>query len=187
VAPDITRQLNAFRKGDKAALDNVLPAVYAELRRLARSSLARERPGHTLQPTALVHEAYVRMVDQREVDWENRAQFLGIAAHLMRRILAQYAVRRGAAKRDGGERVLTIDLASVEDGVSREDLFVIHDALERLAAFDPQQAQIVELRYFGGLSIEEAAQFLDISPATVKRDWTMARAWLLRELGRSSR
>ncbi len=179
-AQDITRQLTAWRKGDKAALDNVLPAVYAELRRLARSSLARERPGHTLQPTALVHEAYVKLVDQREVDWENRAHFLGIAAHVMRRILTQYAVRRRALKRGGGETP-TVDFGS-GTSLSPEDVLQIHDSLEKLAAIDPQQARVVELRYFGGLTIEEAAEVLDISPASVKREWSMARAWLLREL-----
>jgi RNA polymerase sigma factor (TIGR02999 family) len=180
-AHDITRQLTAWRKGDKAALDQVLPAVYAELRRLARSSLARERPGHTLQPTALVHEAYVKLIDQREVDWENRAHFLGIAAHVMRRILTQYAVRRRALKRGGGEAP-TVDFGVTGKPLSPEDILLIHDALERLAEIDPQQARVVELRYFGGLTIEEAAEVLEISPATVKREWSMARAWLLREL-----
>ncbi len=180
---DVTEQLTAWRKGDKSALDQVLPLVYAELRRLARLSLARERPGHTLQPTALVHEAYLRLTNQREVDWQNRAQFIGIAVQVMRRILAQYAVRRAAAKRGGNADHISIEVSLDNAPGAQIDLIRVNEALEKLAAIDEQQARIVELRYFGGLTIEETAEVVGISTATVKRDWAMARAWLSRELG----
>jgi RNA polymerase sigma factor (TIGR02999 family) len=175
---DITEQLVAWSKGDKAALDDVLPLVYNELRRLARHSLLRERDGHTLQPTALVHEAYLRLTGQREVDWHNRAQFIGVAAQIMRRILSQYAVRRSAMKRSVPPVTLPLEAAST----SPVDLLIINRALDKLTMLDEQQSRIVEMRYFGGLSIEETATVLGSSPATVKREWTLARAWLLREL-----
>lgn len=185
-ARDISEQFIAWRKGDKAALDDVLPVVYNELRRLARFSLQRERADHTLQPTALVHEAYLRLMGQREVDWRNRAQFMGIAAQMMRRILAQYARRRGAAKRGGAAMPVTLEFA-VEDSPSAQmELLRVNEALDRLAAFDDQQARIVELRYFGGLTIEETAEAMSVSPATIKREWALARAWLLRELSEAT-
>jgi RNA polymerase sigma factor (TIGR02999 family) len=162
-----------------------LPAVYAELRRQAGRAMRRESPENTLQATALVHEAYLRLVDQRRVVWRNRAHFFGLAAQLMRRILVDHARERHAAKRGGGLRQLTISEANApapsppDEGV---DVLALHEALERLAALDPDQARLVELRYFGGLSIEETAEALDVSPATVKREWAIARAWLRREL-----
>jgi len=157
------------------------------LRRIAAGYLRRERDGHTLQPTALVNEAYMRLVDQRDVTWQNRAHFLGIAAQVMRRILVDHARARLTAKRGGG--VAPITLAGAAHGGAQEtddvDLLALHDALERLAALDPEQARLVELRYFGGLTIEETAEALGVSPATVKREWALARAWLRRELSGS--
>jgi RNA polymerase sigma factor (TIGR02999 family) len=178
----VTQLLVAWGDGDKAALDELMPAVYDELRRLAQSYLSRERPGHTLQTTALVHEAYLRLVDQRSVNWQNRAQFFGIAAQMMRRILINHAKDRRAKKREGyASRV------SLDDAVSffeeRElDLMELDEALNSLAVLDPQQTQIVELRFFGGLTIEEVAEFLNMSPATIKREWDSAKLWLRRQL-----
>lgn len=178
----ITDLLVAWGDGQREVLDDLLPLVYGELRRLASSYLQRERDGHTLRPTALVHEAYLRLVDQRRVRWRNRAHFYGIAAQIMRRVLVDYARARGAARRGGGaERIpLAEDQASVEP--RDVEILALDAALGRLAALDTRQARLVELRYFGGLSIEETAEALSISPATVKRDWTMARAWLHRAL-----
>lgn len=184
LAEEITS--GVVHRGTKEELDAILPLVYAELRRLARLSLSRERPGHTLQPTALVHEAYVRLQGQREVDWGNRAQVLGIAAQIMRRILARHAVKRSAAKRGGGVplQVATgpFEVPDGETPTAALDVVRVNAALDKLAQVDEQEARIVELRYFGGLTIEETAEFLGISPATVKREWKLARAWLLREL-----
>ena len=163
-----------------------MAAVYDELHRQAARAMGRETPDHTLQATALVSEAYLRLIDQRRVHWRNRAHFFGVASELMRRILVDHARGRLAAKRGGGAPQLTLtdaDSASdaaVETGV---DVLVLNEALEKLAAFDPHQARIVELRYFGGLTIEDTAEALDISPATVKREWAVARVWLRRELG----
>jgi len=179
----VTGLLQAWGAGDSAALDRLLPVVYDELHRQAQRHLRRETPGHTLQTTALVHEAYLRLVDQRQAHWQNRSQFFGIAAQLMRRILVDHARRHHAAKRGGSAIPVPLEegeMAAAESGV---DLVALDDALNRLAALDPQQARVVELRYFTGLGIEETAQALGISPATVKRDWAMARAWLKRELG----
>lgn len=178
----ITQLLVCGSAGDRAALDELLPQVYHELRRLAESYLGREREGHTLQPTALVHEAYLRLVDQRSVDWRNRAQFFGIAAEMMRRILVNHAQARGAAKRGGGAALVTLDEA-LEVFQDRDvDLVALDEALTALTALDQRQGRIVELRYFGGLSIDETAEVLGVSPATVKREWSAARAWLFREL-----
>ena len=180
--PDFTRTLKRVSGGERAALDVLLPAVYDELRRLAASYLRRERTGHTLQPTALAHEAFVRLVDQREVTWQDRAHFLGLAAQAMRRILADHARRRKALKRGGQDLRVTlerVDVAAPEGSVDAADL---DEALGRLAKLDERQAQIVDLRFFGGLTIEETAEVLEISPATVKRDWLLARAWLHREI-----
>jgi RNA polymerase sigma factor (TIGR02999 family) len=175
----------AWGAGDRAAGERLLPEVYAELRRCAARAMRRESAEHTLQATALVHEAYLRLVDQRRVQWQNRAHFFGIAAQVMRRILVDHARARHAAKRGGGATQLTLGdgdaAAPAADGAL--DLLALHDALERLAGLDPEQARLVELRYFGGLSIEETAEALDVSPATVKREWALARAWLRRELG----
>ncbi|MFN7924050.1 MAG: sigma-70 family RNA polymerase sigma factor [Bryobacteraceae bacterium] len=186
-ASDITRQISAARRGDKSALDALLPLVYGELRKLARSSLARERAGHTLQPTALVHEAYMRLTGQGQIDWANRAHLMAMAATMMRRVLAEHAERRGALKRGGGALQVTLDPEAVGGGSPGVDLLALDQALGRLAALDPQQARVVELRYLGGLTIEETAEALSISPATAKREWTMARAWLLRELSGPAR
>ena len=169
--------------GEKPALDDLMPVVYDELRRLAQHYLSRERAGHTLQTTALVHEAYLRLVDQKAVDWQNRAQFFGIAAQMMRRILINHARERNAQKRQGYATKVSLDEA-VSLFESREvDLVALDEALDKLAALDAQQAQIVELRFFGGLTIEEAAEVMAISPATTKREWEAAKLWLRRQLG----
>lgn len=184
-APAVTALLRAWTAGDDAALDALVPVVYTELRRQAARAMRRESTGHTLSPTALVHEAYVRLVQAERVPWQNRAQFFGVAARLMRRVLVDHARARHAAKRGGHDR--QISLADVgqaeEDGTDAADVLAVHDALQRLAALDPEQARLVELRYFGGLTIEETATVLSVSPATVKREWVIARAWLRRELG----
>jgi len=180
---EVTLLLAEAKRGDKAALGRMIPLVYKELRRLAGHYLRDERIGHTLQPTALVHEAYLRLVGQDRADWQNRAQFMGVAAQLMRRILVDYARQRVAAKRGGG--AIKIDDERFDVGASTEqseELLAVNEAVERLTELDPQQAQIVEMRYFGGLSVEETAEALGISPRTVKRDWAMAKAWLRTEL-----
>jgi RNA polymerase sigma-70 factor (ECF subfamily) len=179
----VTGLLQAWGGGDAAALDQLVPIVYQELHRQAQHYLQRESPGHTLQTTALVHEAYLRLVDQREARWQNRAQFFGVAAQLMRRILVDYARRHQAAKRGGSAIQVPFEEGAVAAAESEVDLMALDDALTRLAALDLQQARVVELRYFTGLGIEETAEALGISPATVKRDWAIARAWLKRELG----
>ena len=169
--------------GDKPALDELMPVVYDELRRVAQRYLSRERPGHTLQTTALVHEAYLRLVDQKSVNWQNRAQFFGIAAQMMRRILINHARERNAKKRQGYASKVSLDDA-VSLFENREvDLIALDEALDKLAALDAQQAQIVELRFFGGLTIDEAAEVMEISPATTKREWEAAKLWLRRQLG----
>jgi RNA polymerase sigma factor (TIGR02999 family) len=159
--------------------EDMLPIVYAELRRLAASYLRRERPGHTLQPTALVHEAYVRLMDQRQVDWSNRAQFMGLAAVMMRRILVNHARDRVAEKRGGGAEHVPLTLAGEGIGAPEVDLLDLHEALDELTETDPRKGRIVELKFFGGLTTEEIAEALEISSATVERDWKFARAWLL--------
>jgi RNA polymerase sigma factor (TIGR02999 family) len=163
-------------------VDELLPIVYQELRRLAAAYLRRERPGQTLQPTALVHEAYLRLLKDRPDRWQNRAHFCAIAAHSMRQILIERARARGALKRGGPQPRVTLDESLVAGEDRSIDLLALDEALERLAALDPEQARLVELRYFGGLTIEETAEAMAISPATVKRHWTVARAWLAREL-----
>jgi RNA polymerase sigma factor (TIGR02999 family) len=160
--------------------DRLLPIVYGELRRLAASYLRRERPGHTLQPTALVHEAYVRLLDQRQIDWSNRAQFMGLAATMMRRILVNHARDRVADKRGAGAEHVPLTLAGEGLGTVEVNLLDLHDALTDLAETDPRKAQIVELKFFGGLTTEEIAETLRVSTATVERDWRFARAWLNR-------
>lgn len=160
--------------------DRLLPIVYAELRRLAASYLRRERPGHTLQPTALVHEAYVRLIDQRQIDWSNRAQFMGLAAVMMRRILVNHARDRVADKRGGGAEHVPLTLAGEGIGTFEVNILDLHDALTDLGESDPRKAQIVELKFFGGLTTEEIAETLGVSVATVERDWKFARAWLYR-------
>lgn len=176
--PHLTRMLVAWSDGDAGALDDLVPHVEAELRRLARSYLRRERQAHTLQTTALINEAYLRLIDQRSVRWQNRAHFFGIAAQMMRRILVSMARARHADKRGGHEIPVPFD----DDlHLSREraaELVALDDALIDLAALDPRRAQVVELRYFGGLGVDETAQVLQVSPETVMRDWKRARAWL---------
>jgi RNA polymerase sigma factor (TIGR02999 family) len=167
---------------DPQSVDSLLPLVYQELRRLAASYLRRERPGQTLQPTALVNEAYLRLLKDRPDRWQNRAHFCAIAAHSMRQILIERARARGAQKRGGARARVTLDEALVSGGTRDIDLVALDEALERLAVLDPEQARLVELRFFGGLTVEETADAMHISPATVKRHWTVARAWLAREL-----
>ncbi|HEV7681609.1 MAG TPA: sigma-70 family RNA polymerase sigma factor [Pyrinomonadaceae bacterium] len=175
----ITQLLVRWNGGDKAALDQLMPLVQSELRRLAGNYLRRERSGHTLQPTALVNEAYLRLVDQKQANWQNRAQFYGIAAQLMRRILVDHARQHNAAKRGGSDQQrLSITSAHDVSDKPNLDLLALHEALEELAAVDPQQARIVELKFFGGLSIEETAEVMHLGHATIERDWKMARAWL---------
>jgi RNA polymerase sigma factor (TIGR02999 family) len=175
---EVTQLLAEMKLGNKEALPKLIPLIYNELRRLAAHCLRDERSGHTLQPTALVHEAYLRLVEQSRADWRNRAQFLGVAAQLMRRILVDYARQRVTAKRGGGRsEPLEGGAEGCEIG-QPEQVLAVDEALARLSKLDPQQAQVVELRYFGGLTVEETAAALDISPRTVKRDWTMAKAWL---------
>jgi RNA polymerase sigma-70 factor, ECF subfamily len=168
--------------GDRQSLDSLLPVVYQELRRLAAAYIRNEKPGQTLQPTALVHEAYLRLMKDRPERWQNRAHFCAIAAHSMRQILIERARARNAQKRWGDKARVTLDEALVHGGEQSVDLLALDSALERLAALDPEQARIVELRFFGGLTVEETADELGVSPATVKRHWTVARAWLTREL-----
>ena len=169
-------------RGLNAELDELMPAVYDELRRLAKNYLSHERPGHTLQTTALVHEAYLRLVDQKTVNWQNRGQFFGIAAQMMRRILINHAKERQAKKRQGYATKVSLDEAVSLFEKREVDLLALDEALNGLAALDPQQAQIVELRFFGGLTIDEAADVLGISPATTKREWDSAKLWLRRQL-----
>ncbi len=183
--PDVTPLLLAWGNGDAAAGEQLLPVVYAELHRQAARAMRREGDEHTLQATALVHEVYLRLVDQNRIEWRNRAQFFGVAAQAMRRILVDHARGQHAAKRGGGAQQVTLNDANqpiAADGDHAVDVLALHDALERLAALDPEQARLVELRYFAGLNIEETADALGVSPATVKREWAVARAWLRREL-----
>jgi RNA polymerase sigma factor (TIGR02999 family) len=175
-----TALLIASGSGDASARDRMLPLIYDELRNLAASYLRRERAGHTLQPTALVHEAYMRMIDQRQVDWSNRAQFVGLAAVMMRRILVNHARDRIAAKRGGSAERVPLTIVAAEIGAPEIDLLGLHDALERLTALDPRKGQIVELKFFGGLTMDEIARVVGVSRATVEREWTFARAWLYR-------
>lgn len=189
-AGEVTQLLLRWRAGDQAALTALLPLVYEELRSLARRHLRHERGSHTLQRTALVHEAFLRMVEQKEVDWESRTQFYGIASQMMRRVLVDHARRRSAAKRGDGAPHVDLDAVLQDEGeelppLAQEtaiDFAVIDDALKRLEALDPQQGRLVELRFFGGLSIKETADVIGVSSATVKREWAIARAWLQREI-----
>jgi RNA polymerase sigma factor (TIGR02999 family) len=179
----VTQLLIDWSEGDQAALDKLMPLVYNELRRLATNYLRRERAGHTLQPTALVNEAYLKLVDQRNAKWQNRAQFFGISAQLMRRILVDHARQHRAVKRGGSDQQ-RLSVTSAERIVkqSEVDLLALNEGLDELAKMDQQQSRIVELKFFGGLSIEETAEVLGISHATVERDWKMARAWLRQRL-----
>jgi RNA polymerase sigma factor (TIGR02999 family) len=185
-SPDVTALLSDWSEGKEEALERLTPIVYDELRRLARRYLARERRDHTLQSTALVHEAFLKLVDQKNVRWQNRAHFFAIAAQMVRRILVDHARAHQADKRGAGLPKLSLDEAI---GVAEKrdlEVLALDDALKSLARIDPQQARIVELRFFAGLSIEETAEIVGVSPATVKRDWVTAKAYLFRELSRPS-
>jgi RNA polymerase sigma factor (TIGR02999 family) len=179
---NVTQLLIDWSKGDKEALDNLVPLVYEELRRQAARYLRHERAGHTLQTTALIHEAYLRLVDQRNVHWQNRAHFFGIAAQMMRRILVDHARTKKRAKRGGSDIRVSFSEATLKAPDQDLDIVALDEALEHLAEIDEQQSKIVELRFFSGLTVEETAEVLGISPATVKRDWSMAKAWLHREI-----
>lgn len=186
---DITGLLGLWSKGDPAALERVTPLIYAECRRIAERQLRREHPEHTLDPTELVHELYLRLVDQRRATWENRAQFFAVAAQLMRRILVDYARARHAAKRGGAGAVfVSLEAAAATPEDPRiADVLAIDDALDRLAAHDPEQVRIIELRFFAGLTVDETAHVVGRSPRTIKREWSLAKAWLYRELRQSDR
>jgi RNA polymerase sigma factor (TIGR02999 family) len=179
---EVSELLLAWGEGDRAALDELFPLVYGELRRIAHRQLRGERSAHTLNTTALVHEAYLKLVRMDRIPWRNRAQFFAIAARAMRRILVDYAYRRRRQKRGGGQAPLSLADVVVMVDSRADELVALDQALERLEAIDPRHTRVVECRVFGGMSIEETAEALDLSPATIKRDWAMARAWLNREL-----
>ena len=183
---DVTRLLQQWSNGQEQALDRLVPHIHNELRKLAAGYLRRERPDHTLQPTALVNEAFLKLIDQRAVKWQNRAHFFGIAAQAMRRILVDHARTHAADKRGGGAQKVPLDEAHAIGPMVDVDLLALDEALTRLAAIDPQQSRIVELRFFGGLTMEEAAEVMRISPATIGREWRIAKAWLSAELGRTA-
>jgi RNA polymerase sigma-70 factor (ECF subfamily) len=182
--PQVTGLLMAWREGDKAALESLVPLVHAELRRIAQWHISHERIGHTLQATALVHEAYLKLIDARHVQWQDRAHFFALSSRLMRRILVDFARARGNQKRGGGAEKVSLDEALLVCAETSDDLVALDDALEALAVVDTRKSQVVEMRFFGGLSVEEIAEALNISVRTVKRDWIMARLWLMRELKR---
>lgn len=179
---EVTELLLAWSQGDGRALDRLVPLVYDELRRLARHHMRCERPGHALQTTALVHEAYLRLVNQRSVRWQNRAQFFGVAAQLMRRILVDHARALHSAKRGSGVPTLPLSEEATLSPERAEEIVVVDEALRRLKEIEPRKSRVVELRFFGGLSVEEAAEVLGTSPVTVARDWRAARAWLYHEI-----
>ena|SRR5438128_10145949 len=179
---EVTQLLLDWSNGDQSALDHLMPLVYEELHRLAHHYMRREPAGHTLQTSALVNEAYLRLIRQRDVQWQNRAQFFAIAARLMRRILVDHARTQKYAKRGGGALKVSLDQAAVVSQERAAELVALDDALQSLALIDPRRSNVVELRYFGGLSVEETAEVLRISPKTVRRDWNMAKAWLHRAL-----
>jgi RNA polymerase sigma-70 factor, ECF subfamily len=181
---EVSQLLRAWSDGDSAAFDKLMPLVYDELRQMAKRYMDRQPAGHTLQTTALIHEAYLRLVDQSEVHWQNRAHFFGVAAKAMRHILVDYARTRQAAKRGGAVQQVALDEAATVSVEQAAELAALDDALESLAAFDRRKSQVVELRYFGGLTVEETAEVLHVSPETVARDWRLARTWLLRELSK---
>lgn len=181
-ATDVTQMLQDWRSGDKSALDKLMPIVYDELRRIASNYLRKQRPGHTLQTTALVHEAYMRLVGKEDTDWQNRAHFFGFAAKTMRYVLMEYAALKETEKRGGGQIKLSLDEAIGTPEKQDFDLSALNDALETLAAMDERQCRIVELRFFAGLSNEEIAEALGISLATVNREWRLAKAWLRSEI-----
>lgn len=186
VPNEVTQLLLDWGKGDKAALDKLMPLVYGELRKLARRHLHREHPGQTLQTTDLIHETYIKLVDQRRVQWQNRAHFFGVSAQLMRRILVDRARRRNRVKRGGGVPVLALDENVVASQTSQLDLVAFDEALTKLAEIDQRKAQVIELRFFGGLSVDDAAEFLKVSNITIMRESKMAKAWLHRALNDGS-
>jgi RNA polymerase sigma factor (TIGR02999 family) len=179
---DVTQLLVAWRNGDEGARDELLPLVYQELHRLAHQYMSRERPGHVLQTSALVNEAFLRLIDQRDVQWQNRAHFVGLAGQMMRRILVDYARNRAYLKRGGSAIQVSLDEELIVSEERSADVVALDDALESLARLDERKSRLVELRFFGGLSIEETAEVLGVSPGTVMRDWTLAKAWLRREM-----
>jgi RNA polymerase sigma-70 factor (ECF subfamily) len=181
-AHDVTLLLQAWGGGDKQALDRLAPLVYRELRRIAGRMMAAERPNHTLQATALVNEAYVRLVDTQQVSWQDRAHFFALCARAMREILIDHARARGSAKRGGDQIAIELDEALAAAPSPEANLLELDDALKRLAEIDPRKSQVVELRFFGGLNLEETAEALKVSTKTVQRDWDLARGWLYREL-----
>jgi len=184
---DVTALLDDWSSGDRGALQQLLPLVYAELRQIAARQLRRERVHHTLQPTALVHEVYLRLIDQRRVDWRNRAHFFGVAAQVMRRVLVDHARRQSASKRGDGVARVAIEEAKGVAAPNEIPVLALDHALDRLEEIDAELAKIVELRAFAGLTIDEAAHVLNVSPSTAQRDWRAARAWLKRELGFEAR
>jgi len=181
-AANPTTLLLAWGRGDETALDQLIPLVHDELRQLARRHMAGERPGHTLQATALVNEAYLRLIEVNQVRWQNRAHFFAMASRVMRRILVDAARARGYQKRGGGAEKVSLDEALLVSGEPRQDLIALDDALNALAVFDLRKSQVVEMRFFGGLSVEETAEALHVSADTVMRDWRLAKVWLVREL-----
>lgn len=181
-SPNVTKLLVAWGKGDQQAFDTLMPAVQKELHRIAARYLAVERPGHELQATALINEAYLRLVDWKDIQWADRAHFFGLAANMMRRVLVDYARRRGRIKRGGDAILVSLVEAANVPSQEKADMLALDDALQRLEALDPRKGQIVEMRFFGGLSLEETAEALNVSVTTVRRDWSLARAWLFREL-----
>jgi RNA polymerase sigma-70 factor (ECF subfamily) len=182
VSGNVTQFLIDWSQGDPGALENLMPLVYNELRRLARLKLLRLEQNPTIEPTSLVHDAYIRLIDQNRVNWQNRAHFFAIAAETMRRILVDHARSRLRKKRGGGRKQVSLESALVASDLKDFNLLALNDALDRLAAIDEKQARIIELRFFAGLSIEDTATVMKISPRTVKREWAMARAWLYREM-----
>jgi RNA polymerase sigma factor (TIGR02999 family) len=179
---EVTLMLQAWGEGDQSALEKLTPLVEAELRRLAHHYLARERPGHTLQTTALINEAWLRLIDWKRVSWQNRAHFFGVSARLMRYILVGFARARKQQKRGGGAQQVSLEEAAAVSDERSDDLVALDDALQALAKYDPRKCQIVELRFFGGMSVEEAAEVMKVSPITIIREWNKARAWLYQEL-----
>jgi len=186
-AQDVTQLLQAWGEGDERALDKLMPLVYRELHRLAQRYMAHERLGHTLQTTALVNEAYLRLVDAGKMNFQNRAHFFGVSAQVMRRILVDFARRQGSQKRGGEVQRVSLEESLVVYGERGADLAALDDALRALAAIDPRRSRVVELRFFGGLSVEETAEVLRVSPETVMRDWKVAKAWLLRAMSGEKR
>jgi RNA polymerase sigma-70 factor, ECF subfamily len=182
---EVTKLLRAWSAGEDRALEELIPLVYQELRRMARRQMLGEKCGHTLQTTALVHEAYLRLLGSRNVNWQDRAHFFAISARLMRRVLVEFARARGSQKRGGGILKITLDEAVIGPAEKGRGLLALDDALHALAGVDARKCKVVELRFFGGLSVEETAAVLEVSPDTVFRDWRLARAWLVREMGKS--